>query len=68
MFSSQQRFYQIKHALTLAGISCTPEDKWMMMPDMGFLLSGNKGYSETFFPLEGASPEKERLMCLGWVN
>jgi hypothetical protein len=76
MFGSQDRFEFIKNALTPAEIGPAPEDKWMMMPAMGFLLVikykhvvvllvDNKGYSETFFPLKGEPTSKESLVCLG---
>jgi hypothetical protein len=76
MFDSQDRFEFIKNTLTPAGIGPAPEDKWMMMSSMGFLLAKkykhvvvllveNKGYFETFFPLEGEPTSKESLMCLG---
>jgi hypothetical protein len=76
MFGSQDRFEFIKNALTPVEIGPAPEDKWMMMPAMGFLLVikykhvvvllvDNKGYSETFFPLKGEPTSKESLVCLG---
>ncbi|MCI33714.1 hypothetical protein A2U01_0054931, partial [Trifolium medium] len=79
MFSGQQRFDLIKNALMLDGTGPATEEKWMMMPDMGFLLAqkykhvvvllaGNKEYSTTFSLLEGEPTSKERLKCLGWVN
>ncbi|MCI28822.1 FAR1-related protein [Trifolium medium] len=39
MLGSQERFDVIKNALTPAENGPAPEDKWMMMPDMGFLLA-----------------------------
>ncbi|MCI05944.1 FAR1-related protein [Trifolium medium] len=79
LFGGHERFDVIKNALTPDGIGPAREDKWMIMPDMGFLLAkkykhvviligSNRGYSKNYFPLEGARTSRERLMCLGWVN
>ncbi|PNX99266.1 hypothetical protein L195_g022530 [Trifolium pratense] len=62
--SSPEFFYQIKHALMPSRIGPTLEDKWMVTPDMRFLLArrykqatvGNKGYIESYFLLVGAPP------------
>jgi hypothetical protein len=72
MFSSQERFDKIKHALTPTRIGPTPEDKWLMIRvsfaeryKHAIVLAGNQGHSVTYFPLEAKPPENERLMCLG---
>jgi hypothetical protein len=65
------------NALTPTATGAAIENKWLTMSDMGFLLAqkykhdvvllaDNKGYSETYFSLNGAPTSKERLMCLGW--
>ncbi|MCH79777.1 FAR1-related protein [Trifolium medium] len=79
LFGGKDKLDYLKDALTPAGIGDADEDKWLTMPDMGFLLAqrykhmvvllaGNDEYSEMYFLLEGAPPYQERLMCLGWVN
>ncbi|MCH85802.1 protein FAR1-RELATED SEQUENCE 5 [Trifolium medium] len=78
LYGGMKRYTVIETALVPCKIGPALEDKWMMMPDMGFfiaqkynsavvLLTGN-GWSETYFSLEGAPPYKEKLMCIGWVN
>ncbi|XP_045822500.1 sister chromatid cohesion protein PDS5 homolog B-like isoform X1 [Trifolium pratense] len=76
MFGTEKRLNDIEYALTYAGIGYT--NKWMMMPDMGFLIAqrykyvvvllSRFGYSETYFPLDGAPKDPEQLMCLGYVH
>jgi hypothetical protein len=61
MFGSDARF-NVKYTLTPAGISLALEEKWMIMPDIGFLLAqkykhtfvllARHIYSETYFLLE----------------
>jgi len=79
MINDDKRYKDVLGALTYSGIGYAPPDKWMTMPDMGFLiaqkynhavvlLSTQKGRSETFFPLWGEPPLVERLMCMAHVN
>ncbi|MCH88155.1 FAR1-related protein [Trifolium medium] len=72
VFGSQARFNEVKYALAPTCIDPAPEDKWMIMSDMEFLLAQKykhvvvlltgDGYSETYFPLEGEPPERENDM------
>ncbi|MCI45815.1 hypothetical protein A2U01_0067054, partial [Trifolium medium] len=39
LFGGQHRFDVIKHALTPDGIRAAHDNKWMMMPDMDFLVA-----------------------------
>jgi hypothetical protein len=49
-----------------------------MLPDMSFLVAQKyntrfvlltrHGYSKTFFPLEGEPLNREKLLCIGWMN
>jgi hypothetical protein len=79
IYSLHRRYKVVLGALTFFGIGPAPPDKWMTMPDMGFLiahknnhvvvlLSIEKGRSETFFPLWGEPPHTERLLCMTHVN
>jgi len=79
LIGADRRYKEVLGALTFCGIGHAPPDKWMAMPDMGFLmaqrykhvvvlLSIEKWRSETFFPLCGALSHKERSMCLAHVN
>jgi hypothetical protein len=38
VFASEKRFNYIKHTLVLECIGRALEDKWMIKPDMGFLV------------------------------
>jgi len=75
MINDDRRYKEVLGAVTFSGIGPAPPNKWMTMPDMGFLiaqkynhvvvlLSTLKGRSETFFPLWGELPLVERLMCM----
>jgi hypothetical protein len=79
MINDDKRYKEVLGALTYSGIRYAPPDKWMTMPDIGFLiahkynhavvlLSTQKGRSEAFFPLWGEPPLVERLMCMAHVN
>jgi histone-lysine N-methyltransferase SETD2 len=78
VFASEERFDQIRYALIPGPAGDAPKSKWFMFPDMGFLVAQkyNTGfvlltrseYSETFFSLEGEPPNREKLLCIGWVN
>jgi hypothetical protein len=39
VFSSEERFKQIGHALVPGPDGRAPRDKWFMLPDMGFLVT-----------------------------
>jgi hypothetical protein len=59
------------NALTPTATGVAIENKWLTMLAQKYkhdvvLLADNKGYSETYFSLNGAPTSKERLMCLGW--
>jgi histone-lysine N-methyltransferase SETD2 len=78
VFASEERFNQIGHALIPRSDGRAPRDKWFMIPDMGFSVAQKyntrvvvltcNGYSETYFPLEDEPPNRDKLLCLGWVN
>jgi len=80
MINDDRRYKEVSGALSYAGIDNVPRDKWMTMPDMGFLiaqkfnqtvvvLSIRLGRSATYFPLCGPPPTCiGRLMCLAYVN
>jgi len=81
MINNDKRYKEVSDALSYGGIGNAPRDKWMTMPDMGFLiaqkfnqtvvvLSIGKGRSETYFPLCGPPPPPsiDPLMCLAYVN
>jgi len=76
---TEKQINEVKNALTLDGMGTVPGDKWMIMPEMGFLiaqkynyvvvlLSIKNGKSKTFFPLRGVPPERDKIMCLAHVN
>jgi hypothetical protein len=64
MINDERRYKEVLGALTFSNFGPAPPDKWMIMPDMRFLivqkynhvvvlLSTQKGRSGTFFPLWG---------------
>lgn len=76
---SDKQFNEVLHALAGDGIGRATSDKWMIMPDMSFLIaqrykhvvvlmSIDKRQSKIFFPLRGASSHRDRMMCLAHVN
>jgi len=80
MINDDRRYKEVSDALSYAGIGNAPRDKWMTMPDMGFLiaqkfnqtvvvLSIGLGCSTTYFPQCGPPPTCiGRLMYLAYVN
>jgi len=79
MFNNDRWYKKVSYALSFSGIGNAPPDKWMTMPDMGFLIaqkfnhtvavfSIGKGRSETYFPLCGPPPCIDQVMCLTYVN
>jgi hypothetical protein len=79
--NDDRRYKEVLDALSYAGIGNAPWDKWMTMPDMGFLiaqkfnqavvmLSIGLGSSSTSFPLCGPPPlpSISPLMSLAYVN
>ena len=71
MINDDRRYKEVLDALSYAGIDNAPQDKWMTMLDMSFLiaqkfnqpvvvLSIGLGRSTTYFP--------GWLMCLAYVN
>jgi len=79
MINDDRRYKEVSDALSFSGIGNAPPKKWMIMPDMGFLiaqklnhavvvLSIGKGRSKTYFPLCGPPPCIDRVMCLSYVN
>jgi len=81
MINDDKRYKEVSDALSYGGIGNAPRDKWMTMPDMGFLfahkfnqmvvvLSFGKGRSETYFPLCGPPPPPriDPLISLAYVN
>ena len=39
MINDDRRYKEVSDALSYAGIGNAPRDKWMTMPDMGFLIA-----------------------------
>lgn len=79
MINDDRRYKEVLDALSYSGIGNAPPDKWMTMPDMGFLIAQkfnqtvvvlSIGKSETFFPLCGPPPPPtiDPLICLAYVN
>jgi len=81
LIRSEHLYNEVLYALTSdsIGFRAAPPNKWMIMPDMIFLiaqrykrvvvpLSIKKGRSETFFPQYGASSHRNRMMCFTHVN
>ncbi|KEH35871.1 hypothetical protein MTR_3g104445 [Medicago truncatula] len=81
MINNDRRYKEVLGALSYAGISNSPRDEWMTMPDMGFLitqkfnqpivvLSTGLGPSTTYFPLCGPPPPPSisPLICQAYVN
>jgi len=80
VINDDRRYKEVLDALSYAGIGNAPWDKWITMPDIGFLiaqkfnqpvvvLSIGLGRSTTYFPLCGPPPTCiGRLMCLAYVN
>lgn len=81
MINNDRRYKEVLGVLSYTGIGNVPWDKWMTMPDMGFLiaqkcnqpivvLSTGLGPSATYFPLCGPLPPPSisPLMCLAYVN
>jgi len=79
MVNDDRRYKEVSDALSYGGIGNAPRDKWMTMPDMGFLIAQkfnqtvvvlSIGKSETYFPLCGPPPPPsiDPLMCLAYVN
>jgi len=79
MINDDRRYKEVSYTLSYDGIGNAPRDKWMAMPDMGFLIAQkfnqtvvvlSIGKSETYFPLCGPSspPSIDLLMCLAYVN
>jgi len=81
MINDDRRYKEVSDSLSYDGIGNAPWDKWMTMPNMGFLiahkfnktvvmLSIGKGRPKTYFPLCGPPPPPciDQLMCLAYVN
>ena len=80
MINDDSRYKEVLDALSYTSIGNAPRDKWMTMPDMGFLiaqkfnqpvvvLSIGLGRSATYFPLCGPPPTCiGRMMFLAYVN
>ena len=79
MINNDRQYKVVSDALSYAGIGNAPQDKWMTMPDMGFLIAQkfnqtvvvlSIGKLETFFPLCGPTPPPsiDPWMCLAYVN
>jgi len=81
MINNGRRYKEVYDALPYGGIGKALPNKWMTMPDMGFLITQKfnqtvvvlsiwKERSETYFPLCGPPPPPciDQLMCLAYVN
>jgi len=65
MINGDKRYKEVSDALSYGGIGNGPRDKWMTMPNMGFLIAQKFNQtvvvlsiakSETYFPLCGPPP------------
>ncbi|KAJ1424222.1 Protein FAR1-RELATED SEQUENCE 6 [Sesbania bispinosa] len=76
LFGGVDRFNQLRMSLFVDCGKTVSVDKWMTLPDMGYviasrynlvLVSLSKSGSMTFFPLRGHPKSSHQITCIGYV-
>ncbi|XP_073220439.1 uncharacterized protein [Cicer arietinum] len=74
------RIKEVRDSLMISGLGVQPMDKWLSMPDMGYVIATTYNiilvtfgltFSMTFFPMRGShsgSTKNDRICCIGFVN
>ncbi|XP_012568202.1 uncharacterized protein [Cicer arietinum] len=75
-----ERIKEVRDSLMISGLGVQPMDKWLSIPDMGYvivtsyniiLVTFGLTFSMTFFPMRGShsgSTKNDRICCIGFVN
>ncbi|KAI4357667.1 hypothetical protein L6164_001601 [Bauhinia variegata] len=78
IFGSKERVQELVNSLYVDNLSFAPCDKWMTIPDMGYVIASRYNVvlvylsisgSMTFLPLRGppVSPSNQRLISIGFL-
>nr|XP_004512586.1 uncharacterized protein LOC101492156 [Cicer arietinum] len=74
------RIKEVRDSLMISGLGVQPMDKWLSIPDMGYVIATTYNiilvtfgltFSMTFFPMRGShsrSTKNDRICCIGFVN
>ncbi|XP_004516432.1 uncharacterized protein [Cicer arietinum] len=74
------RIKEVRDSLMISGLGVQPMDKWLSIPDMGYviatayniiLVTFGLTFSMTFFPMRGShsgSTKNDCICCIGFVN
>ncbi|KAJ1391902.1 FAR1-related protein [Sesbania bispinosa] len=77
LFGDEQSCYQLRNSLLVDGRTSVSVDKWMTLPDMGYVIASRYNVmlvslsidqSMTFFPLRGHPPPNHKILCIGYVD
>ncbi|KAJ1393007.1 MULE transposase domain [Sesbania bispinosa] len=77
LFGNEQRCYQSRNSLLVDGRTSIVVDKWMTLPDMGYVIASRYNVmlvslsidqSMTFFPLRGHPPTNHKILCIGYAD